>query len=238
VGFITRVHNLVFSKERDLANRLYTILGYAPDRLHIYKTAFFHKSLLNENADLTDSNERLEYLGDAVLNAIVAEYLFKKYPNKKEGFLTKMRSKIVKRHTLNAVAEQMEIDVLLREYNNTPPSNSMMGNALEALIGALYLDKGYRKTKVFVIRKILRSYLNLSRLEKTNDNYKSHLLEWCQKNDNNIEFKVVKQFKQYNRDRFTIDLHINGEKVATGEDYNKKGAEQKASRHAIEKLHI
>ena len=238
MGFIRRIHTSIFSKERDLANRLYTILGYFPDRLHIYKTAFLHKSLLNENSSLRDSNERLEYLGDAVLNAIVAEYLFKKYPNQKEGFLTKMRSKIVKRHTLNTVAEEMEIDVLLREFNNTPPSKSMMGNALEALIGALYLDKGYRKTKVFVIRKILRSYLNLSNLETLNDNYKSHLLEWCQKNDHEILYKVVNKFKQYNRDRFIIDLIIDGEKIASGEDFNKKGAEQKASRVAIEKLEI
>ena len=212
--------------------------GLRPENIKIYKTAFHHKSLLNESDEDVQSNERLEFLGDAILNAIVAEYLFKKYPQENEGFLTKMRSKIVKRRTLNEIAERMELDVLLREYNNTRISLSMLGNAFEALIGAIYLDKGYRRTKVFVIQRVLQRHVNLESLEKLDDNYKSRLLEWCQKTGHTIDYQVKEKFKHRNRDKFRVEVLIDGNKVASGEGFNKKGAEQRASAEAIELMNI
>jgi ribonuclease-3 len=218
--------------------RLQQMLGFVPGNISIYKTAFYHKSTLHENNHIFQSNERLEFLGDALLSTIVAEYLFKKYPNADEGFLTKMRSKIVKRKTLNDIATQMEIDVLLREYNNTRISSAMLGNALEAMIGAVYLDKGYRKTKHFIITKLLKSYLNLHKLEKTDDNFKSQLLEWCQKNGREVNYRVVNKYKQENRDRFKVAVYVDGKEIALADAFNKKSAEQSASRKAISHLHI
>lgn len=221
-----------------MAAHVYSMIGIRPDNILIYKTAFQHKSLLNESEDALESNERLEYLGDSILNSIVAEYLFKKYPQENEGFLTKMRSKIVKRRTLNEIAEKMELDILLREYNNTKISHSMLGNAFEALIGAIYLDKGYRKTKVFVIQGVLQRHLDLEEIEKTDDNYKSQLLEWCQKTGHSVDYRVTEKFKQRNRDKFRVQVLIDGESIAVGEGYNKKGAEQKASKKAMHSMNL
>jgi ribonuclease-3 len=221
-----------------LAAHISSLIGWRPDNIQIYKTAFLHKSLLNESDETLQSNERLEYLGDAILNSIVAEYFFKKYPQEDEGFLTKMRSKVVKRGTLNEIAEKMELDVLLREYNNTKISHSMLGNAFEALVGAIYLDKGYKKTKIFVIQRVLQRHIDLDAIEKLNDNYKSRLLEWCQKSGHTINYQVLEKYKQRNRDKFRVEVLIDGESVASGEGFNKKGAEQKASAKAIMAMNI
>lgn len=210
--------------------------GVRPGNVGIYKTAFLHKSLLNESEEDLQSNERLEYLGDAILNSIVAEYLFKKYPQSDEGFLTKMRSKIVKRRTLNDIAEKMALDVLLREYNNTRISSSMLGNAFEALVGAVYLDKGYKQTKIFLIQQVLQQHLDLKKLEEFDDNYKSQLLEWCQKSGHHVDYRVIDKFKLNNRDRFKVEVLIDGDAVARAEGFNKKSAEQKASSIALKSL--
>jgi ribonuclease-3 len=180
--------------------------------------------------------ERLEFLGDAVLGTIVAEYLFKKYPNSNEGFLTKMRSKIVKRNTLNKIGDKMGLDMLLQEYSQTRLSRSMLGNAVEALVGAVYLEKGYFQTKRFVIRKILRNYVDVHELESYDDNYKSQLLEWCQKNGQTVSYKLVARYKFEKRDRFKVAVMVDGKKVATADDFNKKSAEQTASEKAM--LHL
>lgn len=209
-----------------------------PANLHIFKLAFTHKSTSDNKSHASTSNERLEFLGDALLSTIVAEYLFKKYPNSNEGFLTKMRSKIVKRKTLNEIADDMGLDVLLLEYNDTRLSDSMKGNALEALVGAIYLEKGYRKTKAIVIRKILMRHLNIHALEDKDDNYKSQLLEWCQKKGRSVDYRLLEKFKFENRDRFKIAVVINGDEVAVAEDFNKKSAEQSASKKAITSLGI
>ncbi len=184
------------------------------------------------------NNERLEYLGDAVLGTIVAEYLFKKYPNSNEGFLTKMRSKIVKRKSLNKIGDKMGLDVMLSEYNNTRLSRSMLGNAIEALVGAIYLECGYRRTKNFVIRKMLRNYINVHDLERFDDNYKSQLLEWCQKNGQTVSYKLLARYKFEKRDRFKVAVMVDGEKIATADDFNKKSAEQMASERAMVALGI
>ena len=210
--------------------------GFVPARLSIFKLAFSHKSNYSNREPGQTNNERLEYLGDAVLGTIVAEYLFKKYPNADEGFLTKMRSKIVKRKSLNYIGDQMGLDVLLSEYNRMRLSSSMLGNAVEALVGAIYLEKGYRSTKLFVVQRMLRLYVDVHELETVDDNYKSQLLEACQKQGKAVTYKLVNKYKQDRRDRFTVGVLIGGDQVATADDFNKKAAEQLASLRALEKL--
>lgn len=214
------------------------MLGFTPSNINLFKLAFYHKSTSTEKLYAVQSNERLEYLGDAVLGTIVAEYLFKKYPNSNEGFLTKMRSKIVKRKSLNRIADKMGLDMLLNEYNNTRLSRSMLGNALEALVGAVYLECGYHKTKRYVVNKILRSYLDIHELETFDDNYKSQLLEWCQKNGQSVAYKMLAKYKFEKRDRFKVAVLIDGKKLATADDFNKKSAEQTASEKAMHILGI
>ncbi len=184
------------------------------------------------------NNERLEYLGDAVLSTVVAEYLYKKYPGRDEGFLTKMRSKIVKRKTLNKVAERMGIDLILSKYTQGKMSYSMLGNAFEAMVGALYIEYGYDNTRDYIISKILMRYLDIHELETSDDNYKSQLLEWGQKEGRLISYKLVSKFKMDKRDRFRISVFLDGQEVSTAEDYNKKSAEQIASSFALKTLNI
>lgn len=191
-----------------------------------------------ENFFKTYNNERLEYLGDAVLSTVVAEYLYKKYPGKNEGFLTKMRSKIVKRKTLNKVAERMGLDLILAKYSQGKMSFSMLGNAFEALVGALYIEYGYDKTRDYVISKILMRYLDIHDLEKSDDNYKSQLLEWGQKEGRSISYKLINKYKMDTRDRFKISVFLDGEEISSAEDFNKKSAEQIASSFALKSLNI
>ncbi len=229
---------MFFSADKNFAKRLKNLLGFTPTNLALFKLAFYHKSTSTDKLHNVQSNERLEYLGDAVLGTIVAEYLFKKYPNSDEGFLTKMRSKIVKRKSLNRIADKMGLDVFLAEYNNTRLSKSMLGNALEALVGAVYLECGYRKTKRYVIRKILRGYLDIHELESFDDNYKSQLLEWCQKNGSTVAYKMLAKYKFEKRDRFKVAVLVDGKKLAIADDFNKKSAEQTASEKAMQILGI
>ena len=231
--FLFRFYNFYLSDDKGLARKMRSLIGFTPSKLSIFKLAFYHKSASNDKMNAMTSNERLEYLGDAVLGTIVAEYLFKKYPNKNEGFLTKMRSKIVKRQSLNKIADKMGLDVILNEYNQTRLSRSMLGNALEALVGAVYLECGYNGTKRYVINKILRSYLDIHELEEYDDNYKSQLLEHCQKNGQVVTYKMLAKYKFDKRDRFKVAVMVDGKKLATADDFNKKSAEQTASEKAM-----
>ncbi len=240
MGIIRKIYNYNFSKDKLLARRLKNILGFIPSDLALYKLAFFHKSNTSDkpNGGTTPNNERLEYLGDAVLGTIVAEYLFNKYPNFDEGFLTKMRSKIVKRNSLNKIGDKMGLDVILQEYNSTRLSRSMLGNAVEALVGAVYLESGYDQTRRYVVKKLLRKYLDIHELETYDDNYKSQLLEWSQKNGKTVTYKVIAKYKFEKRDRFKVAVLLDGNKIATADDFNKKSAEQMASEKALVVLGI
>lgn len=237
MDIIRRIYNTYFSPDKALAIRLKPILGFTPARLGLFKTAFYHKSMTNETPGMP-TNERLEYLGDAILSTIVAEYLFKKYPNRDEGFLTKMRSKIVKRQTLNEIADNMGLDVILSEYSMGKMSSSMLGNAFEALVGAIYIEFGYEKTKNYIIKHILMKYLDIADLELKDDNHKSRLLEYCQKNGKEISFETIAKFKLDKRDCFKIAVIIDGEELALAEDFNKKSAEQTAAGKVIAMLNI
>ncbi|MEY2949440.1 MAG: hypothetical protein RLZZ248_641 [Bacteroidota bacterium] len=231
--FLFKIFNYYLSRDRNLVRKLNSLLGFTPVNLSIFKLAFAHKSGSSDKAYAIQNNERLEYLGDAVLGTVVAEYLFKKYPNADEGFLTKMRSKIVKRKSLNLIADNMGLDVLLSEFNQTKLSRSMLGNALEALIGAVYLEGGYQKTRWFVVSHVLKNYVDVHELEHLDDNYKSRLLEWCQKNGHTINYKLLARYKFDKRDKFKVAVVINGDKIATADDFNKKSAEQAASEKAL-----
>ena len=236
---IRTFYNYYLSPEKELARKLKSVLGFVPNNLRLFKLAFFHKSMNNsEIRKKSNNNERLEYLGDSVLSTIVAEYLYKKYPGRDEGFLTKMRSKIVKRKTLNKVAEKMGIDLILSRYTQGKMSYSMLGNAFEALIGALYIEYGYDKTKNYVIAKILMKYLDVHELEQSDDNYKSQLLEWGQKEGRQISYKLINKYKLDKRDRFKVGVYLDGEEVCVAEDFNKKSAEQIASNSALKNLNI
>jgi ribonuclease-3 len=238
VRFIRRFYNYYLHPDKELARRLRSLVGFTPVHLSLFKLAFFHKSTFNTKDYAIANNERLEFLGDAVLSTIVGEYLFKKYPNSDEGFLTKMRSKIVKRNSLDDIADKMGLDLFLANYNQTRLSKSMLGNALEALVGAVYIEVGYEKTKQYVIRRILRRYLDIHELESFDDNYKSQLLEWCQKNGRNIEYKVVAKYKSEKRDKFKVAVFVDGKKLGTADDFNKKSAEQLASERAMAAIGI
>lgn len=193
-----------------------------------------HKSIQGESETDIGNNERLEFLGDAILSTIVADYLYTKYPTGDEGFMTKMRSKIVKRKTLNEIASQMGVDIILSDFSTGNMSLSMMGNALEALIGAMYLELGYTKTKQYVTTYILRNYVDIDLLEEKDDNFKSQLLEYGQKYNIPVEFVVLKKFKFNKRDRFKIAVEVDNEVLGQAEDYNKKAAEQTASKEAMQ----
>lgn len=233
--FLKEIFYYRFSSDKNFVQSLSSILGYVPTKPRLYKLAFSHKSMEGERSgdDKVQNNERLEYLGDAVLGTIVAEYLFKKYPNKDEGFLTKMRSKIVNRKCLNGIADKMELDVFLRQSGTNTISRSMLGNALEALIGAVYIERGYGGTRQFIVFRILRHYLEVEALESIDRNFKSQLLEWCQKSRKTIAYQILDKFKMDNRDRFKVAVLIDDEQIATAEDFSKKSAEQLASEKAL-----
>lgn len=236
--YLKKKYNLYLSPNKGLTKKIKNTIYYEPRRLHLFELAFHHKSMNNGETVYPYSNERLEYLGDAFLSLVVAEYLFHKYPFKDEGFLTKMRSKIVKRKTLNELANKMGLDVILADYSVGTVSKTMAGNAFEALIGAIYLDMGYNRAKNFIIQKILIEHLDMEELEKKDDNYKSQLLEWSQKSSKMIEFKLVSKSKSNGRDRFKMAVSIDEKLISEGEAFNKKAAEQKAAQLALKRLKV
>ncbi len=219
------------------------MLGFVPGNLYLYKLAFRHKSVAMIVKDGSkNSNERLEFLGDAVLGSVVAELLFKKYPFKGEGFLTEMRSKIVSRVHLNQLGRKLGLDELMqydaRIINYAPKSNSsLLGDAFEALIGAIYLDKGYGFTKDFLITRIIKPHVDIQTLEETESNFKSRLIEWGQQNGREVTFMMQEggESDQYQK-IFTIDALVDGEVYGTGKDFNKKSAEKIAAEKAWESL--
>jgi ribonuclease-3 len=231
---LLRIYNYFFSSDKAFVRELSTILGFVPARLSFYRQAFSHRSTMQNDPNMSSkSNERLEFLGDAILGAVVAEYLFRKYHNRDEGFLTKMRSKIVKRKSLNEIASQMGFDLFLRRNGLDAISDSMLGNAFEAFIGAIYLDMGYAKTQQFILAKILKHFIDIRELEEYDDNYKSQLLEYCQKNGKSIDFSLVGKTKSGNRDLFKVAVLVANETISTAEDFNKKNAEQTAAQKAL-----
>ena len=213
------------------------LLGYTPNHLPYYQLALMHRSKIEE---LAHNNERLEFLGDAILGSIVAEYLFKKYPTQPEGYLTEMRSRIVRRETLNNVALRMGLNKLV-QYNQNDRGLSrshIFGNALEALIGAVYLDQGFTRTRSFILKQVIKPYIDIELLESTDTNFKNKLLSWAQKNSFVLTFDTIEEKVEGSRKIFTIGVMLDGDMVATGSGYNKKEAGQVAAQKALEKLKV
>jgi len=216
----------------------YKVLGFYPDRIEYYQLAVRHKSLSipTENGHQL-SNERLEFLGDAVLNSVVTDILYRHYENQREGFLTNTRSKIVKRDSLNQLALEIGLDklVMVTKYVNTHTNNNIYGNALEALMGAIYLDYGYKQCKKFVEQRLFRTFINLDKVAEKEVNFKSKLIEWCQKNRLEPEFVLVSEtVGNSNKHVFKSALTILGKTICEANGSSKKESQQNASRIAFE----
>lgn len=240
VKFLGAYYRLFFHPEKDFIKKVKIITGVLPLDFKLYKQAFSHSSVVkNAKNNAQECNERLEYLGDAVLGMVIAEYLFKKYPNKDEGFLTEMRSKIVSRNSLNEIALKLGFDsIIFFDYKlTTNPNPSIYGNAFEAFIGALYLDRGIFFTRNFIYKTIIQGHIDVTELEKTDYNYKSKLLEFVQKKKiSSLSYEVLNEENRGNYKIYTIGVKLEGKIIAQATDVKKKNAEQKASEIALEFL--
>jgi ribonuclease-3 len=218
------------------------LLGSSPNNLNLYRLAFLHASASKDSVakSYKESNERLEFLGDSVLGMITAAYLFKKFPFKDEGFLTEIRSRMVSRESLNVLGRKLGLDEVI-EYENQKKTilsrSSMYGDALEAFIGAVYLDKGFAFTQNFIISKILTQYFDLEIVVQNNPNFKSLLIEWAQKEGKKVLFTLDEEGLHHNKE-FTAFVLLDGEKISEGKGYSKKKAEQTAAMKACEELGI
>ncbi len=230
-NFFKKHEGSTFKKE------LRNILGFKPKNLSLYKTALTHRSI-REGAD--ENNERLEYLGDAVLSAMIADYLFKRYPYREEGFLTEMRSKMVNRQQLNDIAIRMGLKkiTLYNKMDGSLKVSQIFGNTLEALVGAIYLDSGYKKSAKWVLDYIILPHMFMEDLENLEINHKNKLYGWANKNGKSLEFETVNEKIENGRRLFTIAAVIDGKKVGEGRAFNKKDASQIAAQTAVEKLGI
>jgi len=241
---IRRLYSLrIYSQsERKLSKAIKTIVGSAPLNIQIYKLSIIHSSAAKENnRGFKESNERLEYLGDAVLGMIVAEYLFNKYPFKDEGFLTEIRSRIVNRESLNEVARKIGIGEIVRFDNGGRSSmghKSIYGDTLEALIGAVYLDRGYRFCRTFVIKKLLKNHFHLDDIVKNNPNYKSKVIEWAQKENREIKFEITEINQDSFPRKFEAKVLVDEQPFGKGFGLSKKKAEQDAAQKTCEMLNL
>ena len=234
-------YNRFVSTEKEFAREIRYICGYTPKEIFLYRLAMTHSSYIQRNKSernvARECNERLEFLGDSVLDAVIAEYLFKIYPLKDEGFLTEMRSKIVNRKSLNSICKKLRIDKLILHKQNGPANESMYGDALEAFIGALYVDLGYRHAKRFVYKRIINPHIHLLSVEQQVISYKNKLIEYVQKSKMGLlEFEVIDEKGEGRKKRFKVRAIASGQELGTGEGKNKKTAEQNASLDALVKL--
>ena len=235
-NFIDRI-KLPFRKEKELYLSLYTILGFYPHNIELYQMALSHKSIHFKNKKGKPvNNERLEFLGDAILDAIVGDIVYKHFPGKREGFLTNTRSKLVQRETLNKIAQEIGLSRLIYSSGRNFSHNSYMaGNAFEALIGALYLDRGYNLCMRFMQKKILTKMVNIDTVAYKEVNFKSRLIEWAQKNKMNIAFNLLEQKKDDEGNPvFKYCVVIEGIKCNSASGFSKKESQQLASEETLE----
>jgi ribonuclease-3 len=227
------------TKDKQLATAIRSITGFKPENLELYKLAIRHSSVAQKEGLATGHNERLEYLGDAVLGMIVAEFLFKKFPFKDEGFLTQIRSRIVNGESLNQLSRKVGLDKII-EFEGKKASNqahkSMYGDALEALVAAVYLDKGFKKCSTFVIKNLLIPHFDLEEVVQTDTNYKSKLIEWAQRYAQEVKFDIIAESGSGHAKEFTAQVVVGGNPIASAKGSSKKRAEQMAAAEAINKL--
>ncbi len=231
-----KLFNSIKKEDQKIIKAILFLFGFEPVNINLYKLALLHKSK-NKN----ESNERLEYLGDAVLNLIVAEYLFKKYPYKDEGFLTKIRSKIVSRESLNNLGRKVGLKEIInfKSVNEFSKNyKSIYGDALEAIIGAVYLDVGFEYCQEYLVKNIIIPYYNFDELVNKTHNFKSKILEWSQKEKKLIKFSTKKITLKNNSSQFESILFIENKEISKGFGNNKKNSEKDASRLACEKLEL
>jgi ribonuclease-3 len=237
---ITNKIRLLFRKDKESYLRFYRILGFYPRNIALYEQALLHKSssVKNDKGRLLN-NERLEFLGDAVLDAVVADIVYRKFEGKREGFLTNTRSKMVQRETLNRVAGEIGLDKLVKYSSRHSSHNSYMGgNAFEALVGAIYLDRGYEACKAFMEHRILGAYIDVDKISRKEVNFKSKLIEWCQKNRLDVDFALISQQtdKAEGGPTFVSEVRIEGLAGSKGKGYSKKESQQLAARETLDKI--
>ncbi len=239
LSLLKRSNSKVRKEEQKLIAAVKNIAGFSPSNLAVYKLATLHSSRAIEKEGFRESNERLEYLGDAILGAAIADYLFKKYPFKDEGFLTEIRSRIVNRESLNQIARKIGIQTIVQyDSKNQQLQQVILGNTLEALVGAIYLDKGYLQCKKFVINKLVQPYLDLDVVVSSTTNHKSKVIEWAQRNSQEIRFEITDTKNGRNGREFMAQVYIGQQPYGLGYGLTKKKAEQHAALKTIELLNI
>lgn len=225
------------SSSRELQRSIKNIFGFQAGNLHLYRLAFRHKSANKDVNGIKINNERLEYLGDAILGSVIADFLFKKFPYKDEGFLTEMRSKIVCRSNLNKLSRKLGIDRLIESSHDTKnTSKSMKGDAFEAFIGALYLDRGYDFTRKVIIRRIINIHIDIDAMEHIDTNFKSKLIEWAQKEKKEVDFRVISERDEIKNRQYEVEVYLDGDPISRGIDFSIKGAEKIAAEKACKLL--
>jgi ribonuclease III len=238
LSFLKKLNNFLTrnsSKDTKLVSAITNIIGQSPYNIELYKMAICHSSVAKES----ESNERLEYLGDAILGTVIAEYLFKKFPYKSEGFLTEIRSRIVNRESLNKLGKKIGLNKLV-EYNSVRGNNfshkSLHGDALEALIGAVYLDKGFKSCRRFILTRLVNPHFDIEEIVENNSNFKSMLIEWAQKENKNIKFLIIKELGNVHNKEFTAQVLLDDKAYSSGTGPSKKKAEQAAAEKACQTL--
>ena len=238
---LSEMFNHLSPEEKALSEYFHNILGFRPKNIALYQLAFTHKSKSDETVGGYHlSNERLEYLGDAVLSTAVADFLFKTYPTQPEGFLTEMRSRIVSRASLNKLSQKLGFEEYLTytpDNSNNTSFRSIGGDAFEALVGAIYLDRGFDFTKHILIDRIIKVHIDLDQLQQTDVNFKSKLLEWSQKNKRHLVFKLLDDNTDNRRHLYHVQVFIDGQSYGEAQDFSIKGAEQLAAEKTWNMLH-
>jgi len=235
VSELLRKLQFQFSRDRNpLETAIFNISGYKVKNINLYQLAFTHSSArVATEIGYRKNNERLEFLGDAVLDLIVAEVLFKKFPFRDEGFLTEMRSKVVNAAFLDMLARKMGLDQLLKNVSGHQKgqhmSKNMTADVFEAFIGAFYLDHGYNRTRKFVYTRIIKVFVDFDELMLVESNFKSRLVEWSHRHNKKIAFEMRESIQQGRHKQFVIELLVDDKVVSSGRDINKKQAEQKAA---------
>lgn len=230
-------YRLLFSGDKEFIYSLKNILGFYPRNVAVYKLAFSHRSAAVTTINgVQMSNERLEYLGDAILGAVVADMLFRRFPFRDEGFLTEMRSRLVSREHLKNLALKIGLDKYIKNNSGPGMYRSMYGDAFEALIGAIYLDKGYPSTHKFLVDRIIKHHVDLNEIELSDTNFKSRIINWAQRERKNLVFETVDE--GIGGKLIKVRLLVDGNEISTGADYVKKKAEQIAASKACEVLDV
>ena len=232
MNFIRKIVNPQKKRDKGFYYELKSLLNFSPKKINFYKKAFTHRSLkLKDNKGNPLNYERLEFLGDAMLGSIIASYLYKKVPKGNEGYLTQMRSKIVNREHLNELGKDLDlIKYVKSNFDKENVGDNIYGNIFEALIGAIYLDRGYNYCKKFIYEKVIIPYVDIAKLEGKITSYKGLIIEWCQKQKKQYDFDIYEDSGNENIKHFSVKISIDGSLIAKGRATSKKKAEEQASK--------